>query len=194
MNKYPLPSIDDLFDQLQGANYFSKIDHKFGYYHLRVKGCDIPKTTFRTWYGHFKFLVISFGLTNSLTDFMDLMNRVFKQYFNILVIVFLDDILVYSRSKNDYANHLRVVFQTLRDYQLFTKFSKYEFWLRLVDLLYHIVFGDGIRVDLQKNEVVRNWPRPIFPSDIMSFLHLDGYFGRLVKGFSFISSSMSRLT
>ncbi|KAF3676518.1 putative zinc finger CCCH domain-containing protein 19-like isoform X2 [Capsicum annuum] len=128
-NKYPLPRIDDLFDQLQRASYFSKIDLRFGYHQLKVRECDIPKTAFHTRYGHFEFLVISFGLTNAPAAFMDLMNRVFRQYLDMFVIVFIDDILVYSQNGNDHADHLRIVLQTLRDHQLFAKFSKYEFWL-----------------------------------------------------------------
>ena len=123
-NKYPIPRIDDLFDQLQGANYFSKIDLRSGYHQVRVREYDILKTTFCTRYGQFEFLVMSFGLTNAPASFMDLMNRVFKQYLNIFVIVFINDIRVYSRTECDHADHLRIVLQTLRDHQLFAKFSK----------------------------------------------------------------------
>ena len=146
-NKYPIPRIDDLFDQLQGASYFSKIDLRSGYHQLKVRECDIPKTAFWTRYGHFEFLVMSFGLTNAPTTFMDLMNWVFKQYLDMFVIVFIDDILVYSRNESDHANHLKIVWQTLRDHQLFTKFSKCEFWLWLVAFLSHIISNDDIRVD-----------------------------------------------
>ena len=115
-NRYPLPRIDDLFEQIRGASYFSNIDLRSGYHQLRVRECDILKTTFRTRYGHFKFLVMSFGLTNAPANFMDLMNRVFKQYLDIFIIVFIDNILVYSRSERDHADHLRTVLQTLRDH------------------------------------------------------------------------------
>ncbi|KAH0730003.1 hypothetical protein KY289_001191 [Solanum tuberosum] len=121
-NKYPLPRIDDLFDQLQGATYFSKINLRSGYHHLRVKGVDIPKTAFRTRYGHYVFLVMSFGLTNTLATFMDLINRVFRQYLDMFVIVFIDDILICSRSENDHMDNLRIVLQVLNDHQLFAKF------------------------------------------------------------------------
>ena len=128
-NKYPLPRIDDLFDQLQGASCFSKIDLRSGYHQLRIRHEDVPKTAFRTRYDHYEFLVMSFGLTNAPAAFMDLMNRVFKPFLDRFVIVFIDDILVYSRSEEEHVEHLRIVLQTLREHQLYAKFSKCEFWL-----------------------------------------------------------------
>ncbi|WMV32714.1 hypothetical protein MTR67_026099 [Solanum verrucosum] len=124
-NNYPIPEIDDLFDRLQGASHFSKIDLRSGYHQLRVRDSDIPKTTFRTLYGHYEFVVLSFGLTNAPATVMDLMNRVFKQYLDLFVIVFIADILIYSRNEEEYASHLRLVLQTLKDRQLYAKFSKY---------------------------------------------------------------------
>ncbi|XP_019238670.1 PREDICTED: uncharacterized protein LOC109218738 [Nicotiana attenuata] len=126
-NKYPLPRIDDLFDQLQGAKVFLKIDLRSGYHQLRIRASDVPKTAFRTRYGHYEFLVMSFGLTNAPAAFMDLMNRVFRPYLDSFVIVFIDDILIYSRSQEEHEQHLRVVLQTLRDSQLYAKLSKCEF-------------------------------------------------------------------
>ncbi|KAM2086619.1 hypothetical protein ACFX1R_024133 [Malus domestica] len=131
-NRYPLPRIDDLFDQLKGAYVFSKIDLRSGYYQLKIKNENVPKTTFRTRYGHYEFLVMSFGLTNALAVFMDLMNRVFQPYLDIFVIVFIDNILVYSKSKVEHARHLKLVLSSLREHQLYAKFSKYEFWLNQV--------------------------------------------------------------
>ncbi|XP_055824404.1 uncharacterized protein LOC129892914 [Solanum dulcamara] len=193
-NKDPLPRIDDLFDQLQGAICFSKIDLRSDYHQLKVRECDIPKTVFRTRYGHFEFLVMSFGLTNAPTAFMDLMNRVFKPYLDMFVIVFIYDILVYSKNEEEHAYHLRVVLQTLRDQVLYAKFSKCEFWLASVAFLGHIVSGDGIQVDAQKIKAVKNWPRPTSPTEIRSFLGLARYYRRFVEGFSSISSLLTKMT
>ena len=159
-NKYPLPRIDDLFDQLQGACVFSKIDLRSGYHQLRVRGEDVPKTAFRTSYGHYEFLVMPFGLTNAPAAFMDLMNRVFKPYLDQFVIVFIDDILVYSKSREEHERHLSIVLQTLRDKQLYAKLKKCEFWLDRVSFLGHVVTKDGISVDLGKVDAVSNWRRP----------------------------------
>ncbi len=131
-NKYPFPRIDDLFDQLQGARYFSNIDIQLGYHQLRTRSEDVPKITFRARYGYYEFLVMSFGLTNASTAFMDLMNRAFRPFLDHFVIVFIDDILVYSRTKEEYAWHLRMVLQTLREHQLNAKFFKCEFWQKSI--------------------------------------------------------------
>ena len=128
-NRYPLPRIDDLFDQLRGARVYSKIDHRTGYHQLRVKEIDIPKTAFRTRYGHFEFTMMPFGLTNAPAAFMDLMHRAFQPYLDQFVVVFVDDILIYSQSEWEHEYHLRIVLQLLRDHQLYAKFSKCEFWL-----------------------------------------------------------------
>ena len=134
-NRYPFSWIDDLFDQLRGARVYSKIDLYTGYYQLRVKEADIPKTSFRKRYGHFEFTMMPFGLTNALTAFMDLTHRVFQPYLDWFVVVFVDDILIYSKSDEDHEGHLRVVLQTLREHQLYAKFSKCEFCLTKVRFL-----------------------------------------------------------
>ena len=128
--KYPLLRIEDLFDQLKGAGVFLKIDLRSRYYQLRLKDVDVPKTTFRTRYGHYEFLVIPFGLTNALTSFMDLMNRVFRPYLDQFVVVFIDDILVYSKDEQKHEQHLKIVLQTLREKKLYAKLSKCDFGLR----------------------------------------------------------------
>ncbi|GKA28042.1 putative nucleotidyltransferase, ribonuclease H, partial [Tanacetum coccineum] len=152
-NRYPLPRIDDLFDQLQGSCYFSKIDLRSGYHQLRVHEDDIPKTAFRTRYGHFEFTVMPFGLTNAPAVFMDLMNRVCKPYLDKFVIVFIDDILIYSKTKEDHEVHLRLVLELLRKEKLYAKFSKCEFWLQ-VHFLGHVVNQSGIHVDPSKIEAI----------------------------------------
>ena len=166
-NRYPLPRIDDLFDQLQGKTVFSKIDLRSGYHQLRIKEEDIPKTAFRTRYGHYEFMVMSFGLTNAPAAFMDLMNRVFKDFLDKFVIVFIDDILVYSSTEEEHEHHLRLVLQRLREHRLY---AKCEFWLPQVAFLGHVVGKDGILVDPGKIEAVKNWPRPASVSEVRSFL------------------------
>ncbi|WMV55077.1 hypothetical protein MTR67_048462 [Solanum verrucosum] len=193
-NKYPLSRIDGLFDQLQGVSYFSKIDLRSGYHQQRVRGVDIPKTAFRTRYGHYEFVVMSFGLTNAPTTFIDIMNKVFRHYLDMFVIVFIDDILIYSTSEGEHMDHLRIVLQVLKDHQFTSKFSKCEVWLRSVAFLGHIVSIKGIEVDPKKRDVVKGWPRPLTPSDIRSFLGLAGYCRRFAEGFSSISSPLMSLT
>ena len=153
-NKYSLPRIEDLFDQLKGASVFSKIDLRSGYYQLRVKEVYVPKTAFRTHSGHYEFLVMPFRLTNALAAFMDLMNRVFHPYLDQFVVVFIDYILVYSKYAQEHEHHLRIVLQILRENQLFAKLSKCDFLLKEVSFLGHIVSEDGIRVDPAKIEAV----------------------------------------
>ena len=128
-----------MFDQLQGSSFFSKIDLRSGYHRLRVRDGGIPKTAFRILFGHYEFLVISFGLTNSPVVFMDLMKRVFREYLDSFVIVFIDDILIFSKTKEEHEHHLRLTLQVLRQHQLYAKFSKCEFWLRSMTFLGHVV-------------------------------------------------------
>ena len=154
-NKYPIPRIDNLFDQLKGVSHFSKIDLRSCYHKLRVIDSDISKTTFRTRYGQYEFVVMSFELTNAPENFMDFMNKVFKQYLGLFVTIFIDDTIIYSRSEEERAIYLRVVLHTLKDRQLFAKFSKCEFWLQSFAFLSHIVSSEGIRVDSQKIEAVK---------------------------------------
>ncbi|XP_017979906.1 PREDICTED: RNA-directed DNA polymerase homolog [Theobroma cacao] len=171
-NKYLLPKIDDIFDQLQGATVFSKVDLRSGYHQLRIKEQDVPKTAFRTRYDHYEFLVMPFGLTNTPAAFMDLMNRVFHPYLDKFVIVFIDDILVYSRDNEKHAAHLRIVLQTLQERQLYAKFLKCEFWLQEVVFLGHVVSRVGIYVDPKKIETILQWEKPKTVTKIHSFLGL----------------------
>ena len=151
------------------------------------------KTTFRTQYGHYEFLVMPFGLINAPAAFMDLMNRVFQSYVDRFIVVFIDDILVYSKDRGDHDTHLRVVLETLRKEQLYEKVSKYEFWLREVSFLGNIVSKEGIKVDPSKIEVFLEWKPPRNIIEVHSFLVLAGYYRRFVKGFSMIVALMTRL-
>lgn len=193
-NRYPLPRINDLLDQLQGASCFSKIDLRSGYHQLRVREEDISKTAFRTRYGHYEFTVMPFGLTNAPAAFMDLMNRVFKPYLDRFVIVFIDDILIYSKTKAEHARHLRLALQTLQGNRLYAKFSKCEFWKNEVQFLGHIVNDKGILVDPAKVEAVKNWKTPRTPTEIRSFLGLAGYYRRFIPNFSKIALPLTSLT
>ncbi|KAA0050673.1 pol protein [Cucumis melo var. makuwa] len=167
-NIYPLPRIDDLFDQLQGATVFSKIDLRSGYHQLRIKDGDVPKTAFRS--------------------------RVFREFLDTFVIVFIDDILIYSKTEAEHEEHLRIVLQTLRDNKLYAKFSKCEFWLKQVSFLGHVVSKAGVSVDPAKIEAVTDWTRPSTVSEVRSFLGLAGYYRRFVENFSHIATPLTQLT
>ncbi|GJU29407.1 putative nucleotidyltransferase, ribonuclease H [Tanacetum coccineum] len=193
-NHYPLPRIDDLFDQLQGSSVYSKIDLRSGYHQLRVRDEDIPKTAFRTRYGHYEFQVMPFGLTNAPDVFMDLMNRVCKLYLDLFVIVFMNDILIYSCNKEEHANHLRIILELLKKEKLYAKFSKCDFWIRIVQFLGHLIDSQGLHVDPAKIEAVKNWASPTTPTEIHQFLGLAGYYRRFIKDFSKIAKSLTELT
>ncbi|GJU49454.1 putative reverse transcriptase domain-containing protein [Tanacetum coccineum] len=169
-NRYPLPRIDDLFDQLQRSSIYSKIDLRSGYHQLRVREHEIPKTAFGTRYGHYEFQVMPFGLTNALAVFMDLMNRVSKPYLDKFVIVFIDDILIYSKDEKEYKEHLKAILELLKKEQL------------------------GIHVDPAKIESIKDWASPKTPTEIRQFLGLAGYYQRFIEGFSKIAKSMMKLT
>ncbi|WVZ49543.1 hypothetical protein U9M48_000890 [Paspalum notatum var. saurae] len=156
-NKYPLPRIDDLFDQLQGACVFSKTDLRSGYHQMKIRPSDIPKTAFITRFGLYEYTVMSFGLTNAPAYFMNLMNKVFMEYLDKFVVVFIDDILIYSKTEEEHEEHLRLVLQKLRDHKLYAKLSKCEFWLDQVPFLGHIVSKGGIMVDPSKISSVMDW-------------------------------------
>ncbi|GJT40581.1 putative reverse transcriptase domain-containing protein [Tanacetum coccineum] len=165
-NRYPLPRIDDLFDQPQGSSVYSKIDLRSGYHQLRVREEDILKTAFRTRYGHYEFQVMPFGLTNTPVVFMDLMNRVCKSYLDKFVIVFIDDILIYSKNKQEHEEHLKLILELLKKEEMYAKFSKYEFWIPKVQFLSHVIDSQG----------------------------LAGYYRRFIEGFSKIAKPMTKLT
>ncbi|GJR70213.1 putative reverse transcriptase domain-containing protein [Tanacetum coccineum] len=193
-NRYPLPRIDDLFDQLQGSSIYSKIDLRSGYHQLRVREQDIPKTAFRTRYGHYEFQVMPFGLTNAPAVFMDLMNRVCKPYLDKFVIVFIDDILIYSKDEKEHEEHLKAILELLKKEKLYAKFSKCEFWIPKVQFLGHVIDSRGIHVDPAKIESIKDWASPKTPTEIRQFLGLAGYYRRFIEGFLKIAKSMTKLT
>ncbi|GKC70043.1 putative reverse transcriptase domain-containing protein [Tanacetum coccineum] len=164
-NQYPLPRIDDLFDQLQGSSVYSKIDLRSGYHQLRVCDKDIPKTAFRIRYGHYKF-----------------------------VIVFIDDILIYLRNKVEHEGHLKQILELLKKEELYAKFSKCDFWLSKVQFVGHVIDREGIHVDPTKIESIRDWVSPKTPTEIHQFLGLAGYYRRFIEGFSKIAKPMTKLT
>jgi hypothetical protein len=155
-----LPRIDDLLDQLQGAHTFSNIDLRSSYHQVRVKEEDIPKMAFKTRNGHYEFLVMSFGLTNVPVVFIDMMNRVFHNYLDQFTMVFIDDILIYSGTSEEHEEHLRKALERLRREQLYAKLEKCEFWLDNVSFLGHMIFGEGVAVDLEKVKAIVEWTRP----------------------------------
>jgi hypothetical protein len=173
-NKYPLPRIEDLFDQMKGAGVFLKIDLRSGYHELRIQELDIPKTAFRTWYGLYEYTVMSFGLTNAPAYYMYLMNKVFMEYLDKFVVVFIDDILIFSKMKEEHEKHLRMVLEKLRSIQLYAKFCKCEFWLTEVAFFGHVISTGGVSVDPGKVRDVLNWMPPTNVSAIQSFLRLAG--------------------
>jgi hypothetical protein len=175
-NQYPLPRIDDLLDQLQGARVFSKVDLRSGYHQVRVKEEDIPKTAFRTRYGHYEFLVMSFGLTNALAVFMNTMSRVFHDYLDQFTVVFIDDILIYSKTSEEHKEHLRKVLERLRSEKLYAKLDKCKFWLDSVSFLGYVISRKGVAVDSKKLKVVVEWTRPTSLFEIRSFLGLASYY------------------
>lgn len=181
-------------DQLRGAVVFSKIDLKSGYHQIRVKEDDIPKTAFRTRYGHYEYLVMPFGVTNAPAIFMNYMNRIFHAFLDNFVVVFIDDILIYSKSKEEHKGHLHKVLQVLKEKQLYANLGKCEFWLEDVKFLGHVISKDGIAVDPIKVEAVVAWERTKTAAEIRSFVGLAGYYRRFIEGFSKIVSPLTQLT
>ena len=193
-NRHPLPRIDDLFDQLVGASVFSQLDLATGFHQLRVAEDSIDKTAFRTPDGFYEWLVMPFGLTNAPAYFVDLMSRVFREYLNKFVVVFVDDILVFSKNKEEHSLHLREVLETLRAHNLKAKFSKCHFWRKEVRFLGHVVSKEGIAVDPAKVVAIQDWKVPKNATEVRSFLGLAGYYRKFIKDFAKISAPLTRLT
>jgi hypothetical protein len=177
-NKYHLPRIDILFDQLTGARVFFKIDLRSGYHQIRIRPEDIPKTAFTMRYRLFEYLVMSFGLTNALAHFTYLMNSVFMLELDKFVVVFIDDILIYSKNEEEHAQHLQIVLTRLRVHQLYANFSKCAFWLEEIQFLGHVLSAKGIAVDPSKVKDILEWKPPTTVHQVRSFLGLAGYYRR----------------
>jgi hypothetical protein len=192
-NKYPLPRIHILFDQLARAQVFSKIDLCSGYHQINIQAKDIPKTAFTMRYGLYEYHVMLFRLMNAPTHFVYLMNSVFLPELDQFVVVFIDDILVYSKSMEEHEDHLWIVLQRLREHQLYTKFSKCEFWIKEVPFLGHMVSPEGIAVDPNKVKEVLEWKTPMTVSEVRSFLGLATYYRRLIPNFSKIAKPITEL-
>jgi hypothetical protein len=192
-NKYPLPRIDILFDQLAEAQVFSKNDLCSGYHQIKIRAEDIPKTTFMMGYGLYEYLVISFRLRNALTHIMYLMNSVVMPELDQFVMVFIDDTLVYSKSMEEHDEHIRIILQRLREHHLYANFSKCEFWIKEVPFLGHVISPEGITVDLSKVKEVLEWMSPMTVSEVLSFLGLAGYYRRFITNFSKIAKPITEL-
>lgn len=193
-NAYPLPRVDELFDRLQGAQYFSKIDLRSGYHQIRISPEDVPKTAFRTRYGHFEFLVLPFGLTNAPGTFMHLMHQTFREFLDEFVLVFLDDILIFSKTLEEHERHVTAVLQKLRDSKLYAKESKCEFFKTEVEFLGHHVGRNGVRMMDDKIEAINAWPIPTKVTDVRSFLGTAGYYRKFIRDFSRVAAPLSNLT
>ncbi|GKE93601.1 putative reverse transcriptase domain-containing protein, partial [Tanacetum coccineum] len=177
-----------------GSSVYLKINLRSGYHQLHVREEDIPITAFRTRYGHYEFQVMPFGLTNAPAVFMDLMNRVCKPYLDKFVIVFIDDILIYSKTKEEHSEHLKIILDLLKKEKLYAKFSKCDFWLESVQFLGHVINREGVHVDPAKIEAIKNWPVPTSPTEVRQFMGLAGYYRRFIEGFSLIAKPLTKLT
>ena len=192
-NRYPLPRIDEMLDRLYQAQFFSKIDLRSGYHQIRIAPEDVPKTAFRTRYGHYEFLVVPFGLTNAPATFQTLMNDIFREQLDKFVLVYIDDILIYSQDLSTHLEHVQDVLQKLREHKLYAKLSKCEFLKETTEYLGFLISKQGIQVDPKKIEAISKWSQPTTVTEVRSFLGLANYYRRFVENFSQIASPITQL-
>jgi hypothetical protein len=189
-NSYPLPRVDEMLDRLHGATIFSKIDLRNGYHQVRIADHDIPKTAFRTRYGHYEFTVMPFGLTNAPATFQRLMHDAFQDHLDDFVIIYLDDILVFSKTPEDHQRHLTTVLSRLKEHHLFANIKKCHFAVSQVDFCGHIISANGISTDPTKLDAILKWPQPQTPTELRSFLGLTNYYRRYVRHYATISTPL----
>lgn len=192
--RHHIPRLEDMLDELSGAAIFSKIDLRSGYHQIRMKERDEWKTTFKTKFGLFEWSIMPFGLTNAPSTFMRLMNDVLRHFIGKFVVVYFDDILIYSRTESEHVDHIRQVLQVLRDAKLFGNMEKCTFCKDRVIFLGYVVSAHGVEVDESKIEAIKNWPTPVNVSQVRSFHGLPSFYRRFVKDFSTIAAPLNELT
>jgi hypothetical protein len=192
-DKFSIPVVDELLDELHGVSFFTKVDLHSGYHQVRMHPDDIAKTVFRTHHDHFEFLVMPFSLTNVSSTFQALMNDVLRPFLRKFVLVFFDDILVFSRSWSEHLQHVKQVFQALRDHKLALKRAKYSFDIESVAYLGHIISAAGVAMDLSKVEAVAAWPPPRSLGALQGFLGLTGYYRKFIAGYGVVAAPLTAL-